>query len=411
VRLRIALDGARLALVAIWSNKLRSFLTLLANVIAVASVIAVVSILAGMDAYVRETVAQEGSGLFEVQRVDQFLALSSFDEYMASRRNPRVTVADAEFLARWIEHADAVSPEVGRSQTVAAGRLSADGVRVRGVGADYAVVRHLELDAGRNLSPSEVQRSAQVTVIGWDVADKLFPGRDPLARIIRFGGRHLRIIGVAERTGSVFGQSRDLFTIVPIGVYQKMFGSRQSVDILVKAASVEQLDIAREEARMAMRIRHRLRPGEREDFALVSSEQLVKLWQGIAQTIGTGLVLVVVVSLIIGGIIIMNIMLVSVTERTREVGVRMALGARRGSILWQFLVEAVTFSASGGVLGILVGFAAAAGVAAATPLPYAIEPVAIVLGLLVTGLVGVVFGLYPANRAARLDPIEALSWE
>jgi len=404
-------EGIRLALRAIWVHKLRSGLTLLANIVAVMSVIAVVSILSGMDHYVKEKVVSQGSGIFNVERVDRLKILTSFDEFLESLRNPRMKVDDADYLRENMQMAEYVGAERSTNARVEAGDRYAEGVDIRGRTSEYALMHEWTLQAGRHLAPQEIQRNVPVAVIGHDVAETLFPDQDPIGKTIKAGGRHLRVMGVIEEQGQVLGANQDLFIFVPLGVFEKMFGSYDSVRVAIKVADIDKINEAMDEAAFFMRIRHRLSPKDRQDFAVTSSASLITLWENISSGIFMSLTAISSISLLIGGIIIMNIMLVSVTERTREIGIRKAVGARRSGILLQIMAESVTLSIVGGVLGIVLGFAIASIVAAVSPLPYSIELWSIMAGVLVTGFSGLVFGIYPANRAARLDPIEALRVE
>jgi len=404
-------EGIRLALRAIWVHKLRSGLTLLANIVAVMSVIAVVSILSGMDRYVKEKVVSQGSGIFAVERVDRLKILTDFDAFLESLRNPRLKVDDADYLREKMQLAEYVMAQRGTSTRVEAGDRYAEGVEIRGRTSEYALMREWDLAAGRHLAPLEIQRNVPVAVIGHDVAETIFPDQDPIGKTIKAGRRHLRVMGVIEEQGQVLGSNQDLFIFVPLGVFEKMFGGFNSVRIAIKVADLDQINEAMDEAAFHMRIRHRLGPKDRQDFAVTSSASLITLWENISSGIFMSLTAISSISLLIGGIIIMNIMLVSVTERTREIGIRKAVGARRSGILLQIMAESVTLSTVGGVMGIVLGFAIASIVAAVSPLPYSIESWSIMAGVLVTGFSGLVFGIYPANRAARLDPIEALRVE
>ncbi len=406
-----ALEGVRLALAAVWSHKLRSFLTLLANVVAVMSVIAVVSILAGMDHYIKDTVVAEGSGIYSVQRVDRHKILTSLDEFLESLRNPRLKLDDADYLRERMQTAEYVGAERDTSSRVEAGSRYVEGVSVRGRTAEYALMREWGLAAGRHLAPMEIQRRSAVAVLGHDVAETLFPDTDPIGKTVKVAGRHLRVVGVVEEQGTILGSNQDLFLFLPIGAFQKLFGAYDSITVSIKARDLDQIRESMAEAAFHMRIKNRLGPRDRENFAVISSEGLINLWESISQGIFMSLTGISAISLLIGGIIIMNIMLVSVTERTREIGIRKAVGARRSGILWQIMVESMTLSLLGGLIGIAVGFVAASLVAALSPLPYAIETWSVVAGVVVTALSGLVFGLYPANRAARLDPIDALRVE
>jgi putative ABC transport system permease protein len=250
-----------------------------------------------------------------------------------------------------------------------------------------------------------------VTVLGWETADKLFGRSDPLDKIIKIAGLHFRVVGVSEKKGSVFGNSQDEFAIVPLGTFAKMFGSRFGLQILVKPRTPELVKPAMDDATVAMRIQRRLRPKEPDNFGMFTSETLLNLYRQMTAGIFAVLVGVVALSLVVGGIVIMNIMLMVVSERTREIGLRKALGARRRDIIWQILTESVTLSILGGVVGIILGFGLALTISKVTPLPAAVQVWSVAMGIGITALVGLFFGLYPAMRAAKLDPIEALRRE
>lgn len=264
---------------------------------------------------------------------------------------------------------------------------------------------------GRLPGRFEVDRNRPVALIGADTAEKLFGGRAAVDQVIRVSGVHFRVVGVNERKGSVFGNPQDEFVLIPLGQFQKLFGQRQSLQLTVMPRDPLLIDQAIDDARVAMRIERRLRPGDADNFGLFTSDTLMTLYRNITSGAFAVLIGVVALSLVVGGIVIMNIMLMVVTERTREIGLRKALGARRLDITWQILTESVTLSMVGGVIGTTLGVVAAQIVARVTPLPAAVEVWSVALGIGITGLVGIVFGLYPAMRAARLDPIDALRRE
>jgi putative ABC transport system permease protein len=304
-----------------------------------------------------------------------------------------------------------VSGRVSTRTRVLSRDKSVDGIAVRGNDREYPFVENVPLYAGRHLVSLEDRESAQVAVIGWDVYETLIAPRQPIGERIRIGDRHFRVVGVAADRGSLLGQSQNRFVIIPLGAYFKLFGPRQSLEIKVKADDIRRMDDAIAEATVAMRIIHRLRPADEDDFFVSTSEQLITIWRNISSGVMIALISLVSISLVVGGIVLMNTMLVSVTERTREVGIRKALGARRVAIVWQFLVESATLSVCGGAVGMGIGFAIASAVSLLTVLPYVINPGVVAIAFVVTVAIGLVFGTYPAIKAARLDPVEALRAE
>jgi putative ABC transport system permease protein len=406
---RLILEGIRIAYAALAANKLRTFLTLLGNIVGIMSVIAVASLLRGIDNYARETVAEEGSNVFRVQRFDELESITDFDSFLhALRHNPPIRRVDVAALRGSLETAQYVSVSVSSRLEVAFLARKARNVQVRGQDEYYPFIDNIDLDVGRHLGRLDVQTNAPVAVIGWEVYENLVKPREPIGTVIKLGPRHFEVIGVAAKKGSILGQSQDRFVIVPVGAYQKVFGADESVDIRIKAADLRNLDEAMEEARMEMRIRHHLKPSDKDDFFVSSSAQLVNLWKSISRGIMVALYALVSISLVVGGIVLMNTMLVAVTERTREVGVRKALGARRVDIVWQFLVESSTLSLFGGFFGMLIGMSIALGVAALTPIPYSFDTSIVMIAFALTIAVGLVFGTYPALRAATLNPVDAL---
>jgi len=409
---RLVLEGMRIAGAALLANKLRTLLTLLGNIVGIMSVVAVVSLLGGIDNYIRQEVASEGTSVFSIQRVSFLEAVTDFDRFLeALRHNPRLVRDDAAWLREQLTLAAYVSARATATSGAAAFDKTLGEVEVRGEEAAYPFVENLPLDSGRHLTALEDRESAQVAVVGWEVYQELIAPRRALGQVVRVGSRHFKVIGVAAARGRLLGQSRDRFVIVPLGAYRKVFGPGQSLEIRVRAHDVALVDDAVEEARVAMRLRHGLRPLEADDFAVSTSGQLVDLWKTVSRGVMVALVALVGISMLVGGIVLMNTMLVSVTERTREIGVRKAIGARRVAIVWQFLVESATLSVLGGLIGMLMGFAIAAIVSLATVLPYVVNAAIVVLAFATTVLLGLVFGTYPALKAARLDPVEALRAE
>ena len=407
--MRLLLEGIRIAYRALLVNKLRTFLTLLGNIVGIMAVIAVVSLLGGIDEYMRQEVASEGSNVFTIYRVDFFEAITDFESFTdAIKYNPNLDRDDVAALRRNVTAAAQVSGRVSRSARVGARNRHIKSIEVRGLDYAYSYVDNYELWTGRHVTPLENREKAQVAVIGWDVYTSLFKPLDPLGRLIRIGNRHFKVIGVATDRGSLLGQTRNRYVIIPLGAYGKLFGSSESLNIRVKAVDIRTLETAIEEAKLTMRIRHRLRPGEKDDFFISTSDQLVEVWKSISSGIMIALVALVCIAMVVGGIVLMNTMLVAVTERTREIGIRKAIGARRLAIVWQFLVESATLSVIGGFMGMAVGFVIAAVVSGLTVIPYTVDPAIVVIAFLVTVALGLVFGTYPAVKAARMDPVEAL---
>ena len=407
------LEGVRIALSAIWEQKLRSGLTLLCVIIAILSIIAVVSVLDGMDQYVREEVVGAGANVFTLRRVDELKILTDLQAFMDSLGNPKITLADYKALHAELTLAEYVDPlrTMGLNLQAVSNGKSIRGVEVEGRGAEYPGIEDLELSTGAHLSQADVDQRREVIVIGEKVAETLFPGLDPMGQKVRLEGRHYEVIGVFAHRSNVLGADRNVFCVVPLSALFAQFGAFRSINVKVKAKSLGDFAAALDEARSLMRVRHGLRPDDAEDFNLTTAEQFLTFWEKISSGIFATLIGVVSITLVVGGIIIMNVMLVSVTERTREIGVRKALGAKRGMILFQFLVESVTLTSAGGVIGIVLGFGAAFLIAAFTPLPYSVKPWSIMAALAIVFCVGVFFGLYPASRAAKLQPVEALRRE
>jgi putative ABC transport system permease protein len=404
-------ESAKIALDAIWSAKLRSLMTVLGNIVAVTSIIAVVSLIQGLNASVKGAILnQAGADAFNIQ---QFPITRSDEEFEKVRSNPRLTLDDARAIRRYGgEQITAVMADAtGRGRITFRDR-SIDNTQIQGVTPEYINFSSFDAERGRLMSPTEVESARPVTVIGWQTADRLFGANvEPLDKIIQIEGVHFRVVGVSAKRGSFLGNSQDEFAVIPLAQFRMIFGQRRPLSITVKPRDLAQIQPAMDEATIALRSARRLKPKQADNFGMFTSETILGIYRSFTGGIFAVLIGVVGLSLVVGGIVIMNIMLMAVTERTREIGLRKALGARRADIVSQMLAESVALSTFGGVIGTIFGAAIAIVISKFTPIPAAIEPWSIALGIGITAAVGLFFGLYPAMRAARLDPIEALRRE
>jgi putative ABC transport system permease protein len=397
-----------LALAALRANKLRSFLTLLGTIVGVTAVIAIISLIQGMNTYVSNALLSQGANVFTI---DKYGFIISEEAFRDAAKRKDLTVADADAIAALSRSAAHVKAENERGDDVRFGAQRLRRIPVKGVHGDYAEVDRSELLEGRHLTQNDMSRRRTVAVLGYDVWEKLFDNRPALGHEVKVGDFKYLVVGVAAKKGSVFGQSQDNYVIVPLSAWQKVYGTRGSITISVAAVDEGAFELAQDEARAILRARRGVAPGKDDDFGIVTAEMFMDLYRNFTSAAFIVLVGVAGLSLVVGGIVIMNIMMVSVTERTREIGIRKALGARRRDVLMQFLVEAATLSLTGGAIGVLLGISLALLVAAISPLPAAVSWIAIFLGLGMSTGIGLLFGIYPAARAARLDPIVALRFE
>jgi putative ABC transport system permease protein len=408
------LEAAQIALQSLWANKLRSILTLLGVVIGIASVIAVVTFVNGINAYVAEKVFNLGADVFIVNK--QPNVITNFDQWMDAQKRKNITMEDYEAVREGCQKCTVLGATAGSGGRgeVKYGTQSISDTGLRGWTPSMARIYDLELIAGRTTTDSDMRAGAPVVVIGYDIYENLFGLSDPLGKEIRVDGAVYTVIGVGKKEGKTLGQSRDNWVLMPITSYMKKYGGtwKNSIRIWGKANDTGQALVdAMDEVRVILRSRRHDAPGKKESFEIDTNQTFLTLWASISSMFFAVMIGLASISLVIGGIVIMNIMLVSVTERTREIGIRKALGAKRADVLSQFLFESATISAVGGVIGIFLGIVVAKGVTALIGMPSRVELWAVALAFTVASAVGLFFGVYPASKAAKLDPIVALRFE
>jgi len=401
-------EAVFIALSSLRANRLRSLLTLLGIVIGVMTVIAVVSFISGLNDYVAQKIFNLGPDVFLINRT-AFVTMS-VEDFIESQKRKNLYLEDMKAVRQACTDCRSVGGSVNARAQVKYGRQFLDS-SIQGYTAEVPGILGNELESGRFLTDYDIDHARSVCVVGADIVDNLFPFVDPIGKTLTVNDRAFEVIGVGKRQGTVVGQSRDNWVTIPITLHQRMWGTRRSVQIYAKATNESLLDKAQDEARLTLRARRHLAYKANDDFSIGTNQNFLQIWSNISRAFFAVTIGIASISLLVGGIVVMNIMLVSVTERTSEIGVRKALGARRHDIMLQFLVESATLALVGGLIGIFLGSSIAIVAAWLTPLPAAIKWWAIALGLLVSTAVGLFFGIYPAKRAANMDPIEALRHE
>lgn len=403
-------EAVRGATQSLRGSKLRSFLTLLGIILATTTLIAVMSVISGMNVYIAQNVSNMGADGYRITRI----VMMQWDpkKYLEmQRRNPQLKPEEYEFLR---SHAT-VTKDIGmvsnRSVNVHLGKEVSEGVTLMGVTPNIGIILDFEPVEGRFITEVEDTRGVEVAFVGNDIKTKFFPNGNPVGQTISLEGLPFRVIGVAKAKGSVFGNSQDNFVIVPAGTLAKVWGTHNGMDYCATAIDHDHLIQAQDEARMLLRAYRHLGPKDDDTFSMLTSDALVSFWNQLTGAIAATAVGVVSVFMVVGGVVIMNIMLAVVTERTHEIGIRKSVGARRSDILNQFLVESAMLSGMGGVIGVITAWLVAIAVRSFTPVPMSVPISAVLIGVALSAIVGLFFGIYPAQRAARLDPIDALRVE
>jgi putative ABC transport system permease protein len=403
-------ESIAMAMSSLWASKLRTFLTLLGIIIGVLTIIAVVSIIQGLNNYVYSKMAFYGANDFSISKFS--IGIRSIQEYREQLKRKDLTLEDMRLIRRQCQTCELVGATASTSRTVKYGPQSLKNIEIRGVTyIDHMIGSVEELDRGRHILREDENHSRNVCVIGADVVDKLFPYVDPLGKWIKVGQQNFSVVGLGKKKGKILGMSQDNYVRIPISTFQKIYGSRRSIDINIHTSTQEKMASAQEEVRTILRAKRHLSFNDPDDFAFRTSETFIQIYKAATSGIYFAMIAISSIALIVGGIVVMNIMLVAVTERTKEIGIRMAVGARRRDILFQFLIEAAALSTVGGLVGILLGFLIAQVVTLTTSMPSSVEPLSIIIAILVSASVGIFFGMYPASKASKLDPIESLRSE
>jgi putative ABC transport system permease protein len=400
-------EAVKIALQSLWANKLRSVLTLLGVVIGVTSVIAVVTLVNGANTYVTTKFSSYGADVFTVSKMPQII--TSSEDYQRFQKRKNILLPDYQYIKDNCVHCVGIGAMQSTTAKVVRGTESVTDTRIRGYTSQMLLMQNLNIEQGRGFTDIDEEHASHVAIIGTDIQDHLFAGVNPLGQELRVDGMPYTVIGVSEKQGSTFGQSQDNWVGVPLTAYQKTYGTSKTLTVYIKAGSAgKALDNAADEVRVLVRSARHDAPGQPDSFELDTNNTLVGFFSTITNSFGAVAGGIALISLVVGGIVIMNIMLVSVTERTREIGIRKALGARPNDILMQFLIESGTMALVGGVFGVFGGIVLAQVITIVAGFPSTVALWSVLVGLLMATSTGVFFGVYPARKAAMLDPIVAL---
>jgi len=403
-------EAIKVALQSLWANKMRTILTIIGVVIGVASVIAVITLVNGANMFVVKKVARKGSDTLTLTRMPPVIFTG--EEFLKANKRKDIDYDDYLYLQRTCTRCLVLAAQLSSSGTVVSGKQYSNNTTVNGWTSNMADITDLNVVQGRSLTPTDDIMGTHDIVVGADVVDNVLPPGDPVGQELRVDGEMYTVVGVGERQGTMFGQSQDNYVDMPLSTYLHTHGEHQSITISAKAGTVPgALDAAIDQVRVLMRTRRHDLPGADDSFTISTNETFISLWKQISETFATVVVGIAAISLVVGGVVIMNIMLVSVTERTREIGIRKALGAKRNDVMVQFLIESAVMALVGGMIGVIFGVTVAETVTHLVGFPSAIALWSVLLGLFVATSVGIFFGVYPAHKAAQLDPIVALRAE
>ena len=403
-------ESFSMAMGSLWSNKLRTFLTLLGIIIGVLTIITVVSVIQGLNNYVYTKMSFYGANDFSVAKFS--MIGGSLKDFKEQLKRKDITLDLMYLLREKCTTCELVGASAGTTRTAKYGSQEVKSVEVRGVTyLDHMIGSVIELERGRHIQKEDEDHSRDICVIGADIAEKLFPYLDPLGRRLKVGNASFLIVGLGKKQGKVLGFSQDNYIRLPITTFDKIYGSRRSYNINIHTAGLEEMAAAQEEVRTILRSARKLTFNKPDDFSFRTSDTFIQFYKTATSGIYFAMIGIASIALLVGGIVVMNIMLVSVTERTKEIGIRMAIGARRKDILYQFLIESSTISGVGGLIGIVLGFLLAKIITAATSMPSRVEPFSVLMAIVMSTSLGLFFGIYPANKAAKLNPVEALRSE